>query len=586
MPGAIMIASNQGMKVLDLDGYGQGTGDPTHDFVRTEYNVTFDDDNNPVSGDVSKFPFNPNLALQGIYPPLTADSTTLAGGSRGVFTLTQNTNLSTSLTDSTMMGTITDIMVGHPLDLAYNNYECISGGQNNCASLAYQAIPLSTQGGRGNNISNAPHPNPPRLQLSPSCYSPLIQADEPTQQGAITSALAPGNAFGNPTTGLPPTGLLTESINYGGFWGPAPAAATCPTFVLRQQIGHFLFLLDETNSEIVVVNSNRMSVIKKVPVVSPRDLAISPDMNILAVSNNSASTVTFIDTDPFSLTFLEVIKVVSLVDENNRRALGPTELVWQGQGEDIIVICDRSDSMALIAGNGLEVRKIVNGIENPILVAATDRSSSVYNTGLYYAYVLQQNGDMKIFESGPDGLQGIGFDEFIGSPTLTGRTGFDNPSAILINPGSSKHSVFVAYSPSEGAIIDDIWLDSAPTGPVTIRIPPGFGVDPNRRDKNWLMIKQYTNVFSSSTILDLAIDDLNNFGGISTNYSIYAGQDIVPHSSKALSRPGPVPVSTPRFLFAASSAGYIDVLNITDGTSATSPIRAEGVKVLAHFWRQ
>jgi hypothetical protein len=587
MPGAIMIASSQGMKVLDLDGFGQGTGDPTHDFIRTEYNVTYDSENNPASGDISKFPFNPNLALQGIFPPLTANTTTLAGGSRGVFTLTQNTNLSTSLTDSTMMGSISDIMVGHPLDLAYNNYECISGGQNNCASLAYQTTPLSTQGGRGNNISNAPHPNPPRLQLSPSCYSPLIQADEPTQQGTITSALAPGNAFGNPETGLAPSGLLTESINYGGFWGPAPAAASCPTFVLRQQIGHFLFLLDETNSAIVVVNSNRMSVIKKIPVVSPRDLAISPDMNILAVSNNSASTVTFIDADPFSPTFLEVIKVVSLVDDNNRRALGPTELVWQGQGEDVIAICDRSDSMAIIAGNGLEVRKIVNGVQNAKLVAATDRSSSVYNTGLYYAYVLQQNGDMKIFESGPDGLQGIGFDEFIGSPTLdNGRTGFNNPSAILINPGSSKHSVFVAYSTPEGAIIDDVWLDSAPSGPVTIRVPPGFGLDPNRRDKIWMVIKQYKNVFSSSSILDLAIDDLNNFGAISTTYSIYAGQDIVPHSSKALSRPGPVPVSTPRFLFAASSAGFIDVLNITAGTAATTPIRAEGVTILSHYWRQ
>ncbi|MGY8734332.1 MAG: hypothetical protein ACKVK0_19535, partial [Pirellulales bacterium] len=86
MPGALIIASNEGMKVLDLDGFGQGTGDPTHDFIRTEYNVTFDDDygNIPMSGDISKFPFNPNLSLQGLFPPLTADTTTLAGGSRGV----------------------------------------------------------------------------------------------------------------------------------------------------------------------------------------------------------------------------------------------------------------------------------------------------------------------------------------------------------------------------------------------------------------------------------------------------------------------------------------------------------------------
>lgn len=586
MPGSLMIASNEGMKVLDLDGFGQGTGDPTHDFIRTEYNVTFDDDygNIPMSGDISKFPFNPNLSLQGVFPPLTAATTTLAGGSRGVFTLTQNTSLETALTSRTSMGSIADVMIGHPLDLAYNNFECISGGQNNCASLAFQTIPGSTTGGRGNNITNAPHPNPPRLELSPSCYSPLIQAEEPTLMG-LTSTLAPGNAFGNPATGQKPSGLLTESLSYGGFWGPAPAQTVCPTFVLRQQVGHFLFLLDATNSEIVVLNSNRMSIIKRVPVVSPRDLAISPDLNILAVSNNSASTVTFIDTDPFSPTFLEVIKVVSLVDSNNRRALGPTEMVWQGDGEDVLVICDRSGSLALVSGNGLEVRKIISGVASPKLLAVTDRSSSVYTTGLYYAYVVSETGSMKIFESGPDGLQGIGYDEFIGEPLLDGRSGFENPSAMLINPGSTKHSVFVAYAPTTGATIDDVWLDSSPTGPLTIRLAPGVVSDPSRRGKEWLMIKQYKDVFSSSSIRDLAVDDLNNFGSISTTYSVFGGGNLVHHSSKALSRAGS-PVSFPRFLFAASSAGFIDVLNITEGTVAVPPIRVEGVSVLAHYWRQ
>jgi hypothetical protein len=592
MPGSILIASNEGMKVLDLDGFGQGTGDPTHDFIRTEYNVTYDPEygNIPVAGDIAKFPFNPNLTLPGIYPPLTADTTTLAGGSSGVFTLTRDTALETALTSRDLMGSISDVMIGHPLDLAYNNFDCISGGINACASLAFQTTPGSTSGGRGNNITNAPHPNPPRLELSPSCYSPLIQAEEPTMMGLL-STLAPGNAFGNPGTGLKPSGLLTESIQYGGFWGPAPTQATCPTFVLRQQIGHFVFLLDETNSEIVVLNSNRMSIIKRLPVVSPRDLAISPDLNLLAVSNNSASTITFIDTDPFSPTFLEVVKIVSLVDVNNRRGLGPTEVVWQGNGEDILILCDRSDSMAIVSGNGLEVRKIISGVINPKLLAVTDRSSSVFNTGLYYAYVISENGSMKIFESGPDGLQGIGYDEFIGEPLLDGRSGFENPSSILIHPGSSKHSVFVAYAPPSGAVIDDIWLDSAPFGSISIRLPPGFGNDPQRRGKEWLMVKQYANVFSSSAITDMAVDDLNNFGSTSTSYTVYGGGNFVPHSSKALSRAGGLlggaaAVSFPRFLFAASAAGFIDVLNITAGTVAVAPIRVEGVSVLAHYWRQ
>ena len=587
MPGAIMIGSSEGLKVLDLDGFGQGTGDPTHDYNNTLYNATFDADGNPSTGDVSKFPFNPNLNVQGIFPPLTSDTTSLAGGSRGVFTLTQDSTLRTSLTSSNDIGTISDIVVGHPLDIAYNNFQCLSGGANACASSSFQTIPLSTSGGVGNNISNAPHPNPPRIQLSPSCYQPLIQTEEPTRADAnLTNRLTYGDAFGS-LNGFGPSGLLTQSTNYAGFWGPAPSAATCPTFTLRQQIGHILYVLDSTGSQVVAVNSNRMTVIDKIPVGSPRDLAISPDMNLLAVSNNSASTVTFIDTDPLSPSFHEVVKTVSLVDANNRRALGPTELVWQGDGEDILVICDRSDSLVLIAGNGLEVRKIISGITDPKLLAVTDRSSSSFNTGLYYAYIVSEGGDMQIFESGPDGLQGIGFDDIIGSPQFDDvqRTGFNNPSAICINPGSIQHGVYVGYSEDSKAIIDEIWLDSSPFGPVSLRIPPG-PADPNRRDKEWRVIKQYKDVFSSSAILDIAVDDMNNIGATSTTYSSYAGGNIVAHSGKKLSRGQGTPVSYPTFLLAATSSGYIDVLDVTSGTEYISPIRVQGISVLAHYWRQ
>ncbi|MHC4823796.1 MAG: YncE family protein [Planctomycetota bacterium] len=589
-PGAIIVASNGGgvtggIRVIDLDGFGQGTGDPTFDTANPFYNVTFNEVGDPVSGDVTKFPFNPNLAVGGVFPPLSADTTSIAGGSRGVFTLAQDSTLRTQLVTTNEVGTVADMLLGQPLDIAFNNFECLSGGKNLCASAAFQVHPLAGLT-EGNSISHAPHPNPPRIQLAPACFAPLIQTEEPTQgAGGGSVLIVDGDAFGT-IGGNGPSGLLTSSANYNGFFGPAPTQPGCPTFVLRQQIGHFLYVLDTSGEQVVVLNSNRMSVIDRIPVSSPRDMAISPDLELLAVSNNGPNTVTFIDIDPNSPTFHTAIKTTDLVDvANARTGLGPTEIVWQPDGEDILTICERSGSMAIIAAAGLETRKIIPGVSNPKFLAVTDRGNGFgFSTGLYYAYVISEAGEMKIFESGPDGLQGIGFDDFVGQPSLDGRTGFTNPSAILMDPSSNQHNVFVAYSDGGQGVVDALWLDNAPFGAVSLRIAPGVVVDPNRRDKEWKLLKQYREVFSSSAIIDLAVDDLSNSGGTPQALAVTIG-GTVSHSGKGMHR-GATPVSNPKFLFAANSNGLVDVIDLNTGVPRVNPIRVAGVSVLCHYWRQ
>ncbi|MGB0684680.1 MAG: YncE family protein [Planctomycetota bacterium] len=596
-PGAIVVASNGGgttggIRVIDLDGFGQGTGDPTFDSVNPFYNVTFNQFGEPIAGDVSKFPFNPNLGVPDIFPPLTADSTSLAGGSRGVMTLAQDSTLRTQLVSPEVTGTAVDMMLGYPLDIAFNNFECLSGGRNLCANAAFQVHPLNGAAPRaGNSISHSPHPNPPRIQLAPACFAPLIQTEEPTfndanRDGAIASnLLVPGDPFGS-IGGFGPSGLLTESLNYAGFWGPAPTSPTCPTFTLRQQIGHFLYVLDTASDQVVVLNSNRMNVIETIPVSDPRDLAISPDLNTLAVSNNGPSTITFIDTNPNSNTFHQVVKVSQLVDDlNNRKGLGPTEVVWQPDGEDILVLCERSGSLALLSGASLDIRKIIPGVDGARYLAVSARDAAFgFTTGLYYAYVVSQSGEMDIFESGPDGVQGIGFDDFISQPTLDGRTGFNSPSALLIDPSSTQHAVFIAYNDGSSAAVDLVWLENAPFGAQLIRIPPGAVVDPSARSKEWKVRNSYTDVFSSSSILDLAVDDLNNVGGLTQALAVQIGGQVF-HSGKGLHRAG-APVSTPRFLFAASSSGFVDVIALSTGTRFVSPVPVPGASVLCHYWRQ
>jgi hypothetical protein len=598
VPGAILVASNGGgstggIRVIDLDGFGQGTGDPTHDFNNTLYNVTFNSSGEPVAGDVSKFPFNPNLGVPGIFPPLSADTTSLAGGSRGVFTLAQDSTLRTQLLTSEQVGTVLDMQLGHPLDRVFNNFDCLSGGRNLCANAAFQLHPLNGSTTAGNSVSHSPHPNPPRLRLAPSCFAPLIQTEEPTYPGAggATNLLVPGDPFGN-VGGLGPSGLLTQSQFYAGFWGPAPASITCPTFTLRQQIGHFLYVLDSSGDRILVVNSNRMTILEVLPVADPRDMAISPDMNTLAVTNKSTDSVAFIDTNPSSPTFHTVVKTITLVDsQNNRRGEGPSEVVWQPEGEDILIVCENSQSLAIVSGGSLEVRKIIPGVTRPRQIAVTNRDIGIgFQTQLYYAYVISQEGQISIYESGPDGIQGIGFDDIIGKPALEGRNGLSGASAVCMNPSSlGRLSVFIAYRNNGRGAVGELWLDNAPFGARPVNLPAGVLPDPNFRSKEWKLLHDYTGEFSSTSIVDLAVDDMNNIGGQAYSLSIYNGSTPVLHSCKSFHRPipgGQTAVSYPRFLFAANANGVVDVLELSTGRAYIDPVRTPGAAVLCHWWRQ
>ncbi len=598
VPGAIYMASNGGgttggIRVLDLDGFGQGTGDPAHNYD----DVRFD------SGDISKFPFNPNVgSTQGqfMFPPLSHDNTTLAGGSSGVFSLAKDSRLSSQLVTSETVGTVADMLLGHPLDLLFNTGFCVSGA-NNCSATAYQQhlLPGPPRFAPGNSVSHAPHPNPPRIRLVPNCYSPLIQTEEPTfgeaNGGFAFNLLVPGDAFGT-LGGSPPTGLLTKFVSYSGFFGPQPATPSCYAavgatgFTLRQQVGHLLYVLDTAADQVVVLNSNRMVVLDTISVADPRDMAIAPDNNLLAISNKGTNTVAFIDTNPNSPTFHTVIKTTTLVDSvNNRVGYAPGEIVWQPDNEDVLVVCEDSNSMAIISTSSLDVRKIIPGVSEPRKLAVTNRDTSYgFQTGLYYAYLVSSDGSGTIFESGPDGNQGIGFDTFIGIPSLTGQSGFTNASAIQPNPNSFYHSVFVAYRKNSSGAVADLQLTSAPFGTRNI-VLNGFLPDPNFRAKEFSIVREYTGNLSSSSIVDIALDDLSNSGGIGNSTSVYNGSLTINHSSKSMYRfvgGAPITVSEPQFLFVAHSSGVLDVINLSTSQLYVNPIAVPGVQVLCHYWRQ
>ena len=128
--------------------------------------------------------------------------------------------------------------------------------------------------------------NPPPLHFPPACYSPFILGRQPTSVDTPTlNKVGPGNPFHNPFSLAPPTGLPVKEQTTG-FYGPSVTGKDpCSTFQLRQQIGNFLYVADRVRGEVVVFNSNRMTVIDRIAVPDPTALAMSPNLAFLAISN-------------------------------------------------------------------------------------------------------------------------------------------------------------------------------------------------------------------------------------------------------------------------------------------------------------
>ncbi|MCP5021578.1 MAG: hypothetical protein GY930_07350, partial [bacterium] len=384
LPDAIYIwrtGAEPGLSVIDLNGYGQGTGNPTHT-------------NGIAREGESKFPFNPNVGQQsGLLPSLQAGSCTIDGGSAGVFTLTLDSTLSDLLVKSPSITNASDMHVGHSLDSVFNNASvtgcqsggaliggdicvvdgikisvAVVGGPNTIAPAAANQFGGVTAGAE-NYISWSPHPNPPPLVFPPLCVVPFLNAQEPTTVDHVlgpapsgrnnnpfkNNLLVPGDPFGNPEgiNPVPPSGLLSAEQNMY-FMGPSQGQvlnAACNPYQLRQQVGHFLYVLDRQRREIVVVNSNRMVVIDRIAVADPTSLATGPNLDFLAVTNQSADTVSFVDIDPDSSTFHQIVKDTVV-------GRGPRGIAWQPESEDILVCNELDSSMSLISASSLEVRRI------------------------------------------------------------------------------------------------------------------------------------------------------------------------------------------------------------------------------------
>ncbi|MSR62374.1 MAG: hypothetical protein EXS08_08015 [Planctomycetes bacterium] len=636
-PDAIYIGragSNQGISVIDLNGFGQGTGNPTYDLEH------------PVIEGSSNFPNNPNVFLSGalLIPPLSPGTCTFNGGSSGPFTLTKDSSLRDILASSPQLESVGDMALGHALDNTFNNeqpFGCQAGGGNLCAQAGLKVVVLIPGGsftvasanvapipviksgfGVENLASWAPHPNPPPLSYPPLCLSPLINALEPTSVDSIVppqpippappfvrpgpglrNLLVPGPfPLGIPSIGLPPQSTLAPEQNsfFEGPSTPQPQVGSCHPFMMRQQVGQFLYVVDRAAGEIVVFNSNRFIVLDRIRMSDPTSLAMSPNLDFVAVTNEGADQVTFLDIDPSSPTFHQIIKTTPV-------GAGPTGIAWESGNEDIFVCNQSEGTVSIISGFTLDVRKTIrNQVTRPIDVALTPRQGAFgFLRGVYFGYILNQNGSVAIFESGPDGINGFGFDDTIA--TLPFR--FLRPKTIQPDPTNLNSGVWIVHeSPlnSEGSptgqgggAISTVGITGGFVG--QIPLDPGPFSSPQLRDLSFSVLASIGEGAGglSGIPVDIAFDNLRNLSAL-TNYSTtFSPGNPRDFNGKAIVKVNGVPLqaTAPSFMFAAvPNPGVIDVYDMSGGAfdrvdtnafrNGVQSIPAPNATVLMDYFRQ
>ncbi|MEE9128012.1 MAG: hypothetical protein V3U11_12815, partial [Planctomycetota bacterium] len=470
------------------------------------------------------------------------------------------------------------------------------------AATANHADPLGGSG-RGNGFTLTPHPNPPKLVFPPPNPGQAIFGEEPTATPIPNGGcvLQPINFLvsGNPFATNGP-GLFGHFIDI--FNGPAPPPASPPpptppcAFAVRQQIGHFLYILDADNDQILIVNSNRLTVLDSIRLRDPVNMAMSVNVRTLAVTNFSSASVSWIDIDPTSKTFHQVVG-------ETRTQPGPGNIAWQGDGEDVLVVHPLGNRLTIITANDQQVRKTITGFLNqPLAVTTTERFLGFgAATSVYYAYILNRNGTVTVYESGPDGVNGIGFDDIIGTvPNVV----FPSPRKMSAILATQMGGIFVSHTDDRGnGQVSKLELVNTPGTQPIQQQQGGFILPPTFRQLEWKVTQTYggndpTNVgkdqLSGRAPHEIMTDEMFNFAGLPGQPTVWnTGIPTPPmlhsgkHMVKVLPSGARIVPATPKFLFISLvDKGVIDVFDI--GTARrVFTINVGGTPaVLAGYWRQ
>lgn len=560
-------------------------------------------------------PGNPGTALPGVNEG-SSGFETLVRDSRGRVILTQGDG---------QVGRIEDLIIGDFLDRVF--HDTGNFAVDNTLHVSRMGPAVTTLG--SNLISDPPSPNPPPLRywLGLPALDVVIDQSSPTNtafviEGEEVFSGRVGDAFGYVWLRPNKINPLAEDDSTTPHFpiGPGLQSGTAfYTFSSRQQIGNFLYATDVENRVVHAINSNNMRVIESIPLPDPTGLGISPSGDLLFVTNFSNDSLSIVDTDPDSPNFHTEIARIKV-------GTGPRAVSVQPDNEDIMVCNFLGDSISIVDQQSLTVRKTVDALINgPFDIAIGDRQLSVPNqnpfgfqNGIWFAYISNFSANsVVVFESGPDGPQGIGYDNVLGEvPTGDNDPAIIAPRGLTFSAFANPQNFvaggcFVAHQDDrgQGRVSHIQFTQQAIIGVLPRQAPPGFFIPPGFLDRNFEVTDQWggTSVsqLAGTVPTDVTLADMN-FGSYGFNEKPI-GSPNLGYSALLPSRPEElgytnsrhhmrlvpgtqIPVWNPdRVYVSFADTDVIQVLDPIDAGTILNTIEGNGglgVKKLTSFWHQ
>lgn len=561
-----------GMGIVDLDGNGFTTNNP--DFskpVLVTAQAFYNRFGNSAQGIGNNYAFG-YKATQG-YPYIGLGAGTpmpgINEGSTGIDEVVRDSNGNAKLfpdpTGDATFYNITDMELGDFLDTIYFD----GGNEWAHKSLHVSVINQLLAGSFPNNIiTTPPTPNPPPLAM-PIGMSPchvtldeydlsdegafvimgkeVFTTDCVTLYGPFPFSFTPKTGFvhlewaaqaGSSTDeSFPPNPSIWNAgvfVNYMNL-GPVADSSTygfAASYGCRQQIGNFLFVADQANNAVAVVNSNTMEVITKLTGLSqPDSLAVTTDLANLYVTNRGSKSVSVFNVDPRSENFLYPVTTIFVGDQ-------PKGICVQPCMNDVFVCNFGSNTISIINPETHTVRKTVSSLlKKPWDMVAGARQTNTlgWGTDVYHGFISNHGGNnILIFESGPDGYGGVGYDDILDAVPSLGFNGqqfemIQAPRGICYDPLAGTQypltgGCFVAHRSGSYAMVSQIEFLSqqAPWGPIFLVTPSGMiGGTPGFGKRVFNIMAQWggpDNPLSGTAATDVALPDYNREAWLNENW--------------------------------------------------------------------
>jgi len=381
----------------------------------------------------------------------------------------------------------------------------------------------------------------------------------------------------------------------------------------RQQIGNYLFMTDGLNKKLHVLNSNNMEVLQSLALPDPYGLGITPDLQQIFVSNQGDNSVSIVDADPLSPTFMTELKRTPV-------GINPRAVAVDPNNEDAFILCTGDNTISIVDRTAGVLRKTLasQGLNQPFDIAIGMRESGLaapgFQSGTFHAFISNSGANnVLVYQSGPSGQAGIGFDNIVGPVTETDSNNFTwpnklvSPKGVVLDANAKLDGLgktlgcFVAHKNQAGkAVASRITYtkDDFP-GIQTFNtlFNPGFG------STVFEVTAQYASTFNGQG-LDVALPDYNRQRFEQDSYGTYWALFNAGAMTKTLpsvTRNGkytlrdviiPVGIDAPvwepdrLYLSIGNNAKLIDVFNITSGVHLNTITAPQDVSVMSTYFSQ